>query len=224
MPPIRKHRAELPGDVREPVRPTRAEADTPGDSGSITNFLGNLRAGNRDAAHELWNRFCPRLLALARQTLSGRLPRGADPEDAVQSAFISFWQQAERGDIAGEMDRVQLWNLLGLITVRKALKQLQRERAQKRGGGRIVSEQALAGNDGRPMSLENLAAAIPAPDFDLVCDDLLRMLDEDQRTIALYRLLGYKNREIAEFLNVAERTVERKLLLIRAIWEQEIGA
>jgi RNA polymerase sigma factor (sigma-70 family) len=190
-------------------------------TGSVTHFFGRLRAGQREAADELWQRYCPRLLALARKTLSGRLPRGADPEDAVQSAFVSFLQRAEQGKFVGDIDRNRLWNLLGLITVRKALKQLQRERTAKRGRGRILSEQALAGREGKGFSFQQVAGTTPAPELDLVCSDLLSMLEDEPRAIALYRLMGYKNREIADLLGCTERKVERKLNLIRAIWEQE---
>src|SRR5262245_54787287 len=189
-------------------------------AGSVTHFFRRLQGGQREAAHDLWQRYCPRLLALARKTLAGRMPRGADPEDAVQSAFVSFWQRAEGGKFVGDIDRNQLWNLLGLITVRKALKQLERERAGKRGGGRVFSEQAAACRDGTPVSFEQVAATTPAPEFDLVCNDLLTMLEEEPRAIALYRLMGYKNREIAELLDCTERKVERKLNLIRAVWEE----
>ena len=192
---------------------------------SVAFFLDELRRGDRTAAHELWHRFCPRLLALARKIgrASCRMPRGHDPEDAVQSAFISFWQRAERGDIAGEMDRDQLWSLLGLITVRKALKHLERERAQKRGGGQVVSEQALSPQGGEPFTFDQLAGSVAAPEFDLICEDLLGLLEDPLREIALYRMLGYKNSEIAGMLSCTERKVERKLQLIRAIWEQEIS-
>jgi RNA polymerase sigma factor (sigma-70 family) len=191
--------------------------------GSVTHFFGQLRAGKRAAADALWERYCPRLLALARKTLAGRRPRGADPEDAVQSAFVSFWQRAERGQFVGAMDRNQLWNLLGLITVRKSLKQLQRERTRKRGGGRVVSETDLANREGHAVSFEQFAGSTPAPEFDLVCDDLLSALEDEPRAIALYRLMGYSNREISELMDCTERTVERKLNLIRAIWEDSVS-
>ena len=189
--------------------------------GSVTQFFGQLRAGDRTAAQEIWERYCPRLLALARKTLQGRPSRSAGPEDAVQSAFISFWQRAEDGRFVGDVDRNQLWNLLGLITVRKALKQAERERSQKRGGGRVIPEHALVDRSGRPMSFDEIAEATPSLEFDLVCEELLGMLDEESRTIALQRLMGYKNREIADELKCTERKVERKLQLIRAIWEAE---
>lgn len=189
--------------------------------GSVTQFFGQLRAGDRSAAQQLWEHYCPRLLALARKTLMGRMPRGTGPEDAVQSAFISFWQRAEKGQFVGDVDRNQLWNLLGLITVRKALKQAGRERSLKRGGGKVIPQHALLDRSGNPMTFDEVAGTTPAPEFDMICEEMLGLLDEETRTIALQRLMGYKNREIADELQCTERKVERKLQLIRAIWEAE---
>ena len=69
-----------------------------------------LRAGNPAAITYLWDCFRPRLTALAEKTFAGRWQRMADAEDALQSAFISFWQRAERGDFGDEMTRDDLWN------------------------------------------------------------------------------------------------------------------
>jgi DNA-directed RNA polymerase specialized sigma24 family protein len=48
----------------------------------------------------------------------------------------------------------------------------------------------------------------------LLDDDLLRRL-------ALLRMEGYSNEQIAERLGCGLRTIERKLALIRKTWEQE---
>ena len=106
--------------------------------GSITHFYRELRGGDRAAAEELWNRFFPRLMGLARKTLAGRPQRMADAEDAVISAFASFFQQAEDGGLSANMRRSNLWKLLGVMTVRKARKQAVRERTQKRGAGQVA--------------------------------------------------------------------------------------
>lgn len=177
--------------------------------GSVTNFFQQLQAGDRTAAEELWQRFFPRLLGLARKTLSGRQQRVADADDAMQSAFISFWQRAERGDFADDLDRNDLWNILGVITIRKAQKQLRREAAQKRGGGRQREE----------FGLEEALSRLPSADMDLICEELIGQLDPELREFALLRLMGYKNREIAAQFGCTERKVERKLQLIRAVWE-----
>src|SRR5262245_61487078 len=152
------------GDERLPAsnrQPERAIADS---AGSVTCLVGELIRGDSLAAQTLWQRFFPRLCGLARKTMAGQPKRVAAADDAAQSAFISFWQQACRGDLAESLDRDSLWNLLGLMTVRKALKQVRHERAEKRGGGRVLGEAAIAGAGDDPSarnSLENIGRMAP---------------------------------------------------------------
>ena len=182
-------------------------------SGSVSILFQQIRAGDAAAVARLWDRFRLRLRALAEQALSGRWKRMADAEDALQSAFISFWQRAERGDFGDEMTRDDLWNVLGKITVRKALRQQRRESAQKRGGGRVRDE----------ADLHEVASSANSPEFDVVCAEMLELLEPDLRSYALLRLMGHKNREIADQFSCTERKVERKLQLIRAVWDEEVA-
>jgi DNA-directed RNA polymerase specialized sigma24 family protein len=190
--------------------------------GSVTHFFGKLRSGDRSAAGELWKRFFPRLVALAGKTLRHGSQAVAGADDAAQSALISFWQRAERGDFADHLDRNSLWKLLAAITVRKSLKQARRERAEKRGGGKVRTESALPATDGAEFNLDHLLGELPAHDFDLRCEELLLQLNEDLRPFALLRLMGHKNREIATLFQCTERKVERKLQLIRQTWQREM--
>lgn len=187
---------------------------------SVTQLFEKFRTGDAVAARRLWEHYLPRLLGLARRTLAGRPQQVADADDAVQSAFASFWQRVERGDFPGRLDRADLWNLLGLFTVRKALRQARRQRAQRRGGGKVLDEADLARPDGTPLRLDELAGPLPAGEFDLHCEELLLSLDEELRVFAVLRLLGHRNRDIAALLGCTERKVERKLALIRLVWEQ----
>jgi len=189
----------------------------PSDGGSVTQFFGQLRTGSPSAAEALWDRFFPRLVALARNILAGRPQRVADADDAAQSAFASFCLRVR----AGEYDignRTDLWNLLGVITANKARMQARREAAAKRGGGRVVGEGALARPDGSPLPLDE-AAILPPADFDLHCEELLSQLEPELREFAVLRLLGYRNREIAAMHDCTERKIERKLNLIRLRWQ-----
>ncbi len=188
---------------------------------SVTQLFEKFRGGDGTAARQLWEHYLPRLLGLARKTLAGRPQQMADADDAVQSAFTSFWQRVERGDFPGRLDRDDLWNLLGLFTVRKALRHARRERAQRRGGGKVLDEAALIRADGTPLRLDELAGHPPAGEFDLHCEEMLLLLDEELRVFAVLRLLGHRNREIAALLACTERKVERKLALIRLVWERQ---
>jgi RNA polymerase sigma factor (sigma-70 family) len=190
-------------------------------TGSITQAFQQMRAGDALAVRELFERFFPRLVGLARKTLAGRRQRVADADDAAQSAFASFCQRAGGGQFGDLLKRDDLWNLLGTITVRKSLQQARREGAAKRGGGQLLGEDALRDSAGQPARLEDLAAQLPAQDFDLACEEMLAQLDDEMRQIALLRLLGYSNREIAEQQACTERKVERKLHLVRLKWENQ---
>ena len=54
---------------------------------------------------------------------------------------------------------------------------------------------------------------------------LLESLGEDElRSIALWKLEGYTNEEIASKLGCIRLTVQRKLRLIRDIWAKELAS
>ncbi len=188
-------------------------------NGSITMFLNQMMAGDEAAVSTLWQRFLPRLLGLARKTLANRPQRMADVDDAVQSAFASFWKRAADGEFGDQLDRHNMWNLLGVITVRKSLRQLRHERAEKRGGGRVLTEGSLDRSDGTRGSLDDLAGSYSPTDLDINSTELLQSLTDDLREIAVLRLLGYRNSEIAVQLECSERTIDRKLDQIRGQWE-----
>ncbi len=192
--------------------------------GSITHRIGALRAGDPAAAQLLWERYFDRLVRLARTRLraSGRPTAAADEEDAVLSAFDSFCAGAVRGRFPQLADRDDLWRLLVVITSRKVQALARREGRQKRGGGRIrhESDTSATGRTEAAGSLDRLVGDEPTPEFAAQaaeeCRRLLDLLeDESLRQVALARLEGYTNEEIAGRLGCARRTVARRLDLIR---------
>lgn len=199
------------------MAPEIPDTDSSQVLGSVSLLLQNLREGDPQAGLRLWNRYLPRLNALAAKALAGRRLGVADADDAVQSAWISFWQRLESGAFPSELHRDDFWNLLGLMVVRKAGKQLRSERAEKRGAGRIVRESELHADEPHNC-LEHLASQLHTLDFDLHCEELLQLLDAECQQIALLRLMGHRTIEIAEELGCTERKVQRKLELIRLKW------
>src|SRR5689334_463529 len=110
---------------------------------SVTHWLTLLKAGDRDAASPLWERYFRRMVGLARVKLRA-LPRGsADEEDVALSAFDSFCRGAEHGRFPRLGSRDDLWRLLLVITARKAYHLIRDETTGKAGGGRVVSETDL---------------------------------------------------------------------------------
>ncbi len=197
---------------------------------SETHWLEQLKAGDLEAATPLWTAYFCRLIGLARQKLSGSPQRVADAEDVAVSAFHSFCQGVLADRFHKLHDRNDLWQVLAMIATRKALRQVERERAFKRGGGAVRGESAFLRPDGSFIvaGMSQVVAEGPSPDFQVASEEqfqrLLDMLDQPLlRQIALLRLEGHANEEIAEQIGRNVRTVERKLNLIRCLWSQETG-
>jgi len=203
---------------------------TVGEGGSITRWLGDLKEGDQAAAQPLWERYFSRLVVVARGKLKRmrRTRADEDEEDAALSAFNSFCAGAAQGKFPKLADRDDLWRLLVVITARKAMAQAQRQGRKKRGSGRLIDEAMLFGkdfdgSDGSLAGLERIAAAGPTPEFAAMmaeeCQRLLDALnDDDLRQVAISRMEGYNNDEIADQLGCARRTIARRLDLIRQTW------
>jgi len=197
-------------------------------AGSVTTWVEQLRAGDRAAAQRLWERYYPRPVGLARKKLRGLPRRAADEEDVALSAFDSFCRGAERGQFPQLGDRDDLWQLLVLLTARKAIRLYHHERRAKRGGGRVQGGSDLEPLDSSGGGLAEVVSDEPTPEFAAqVAEEYQRLLDrlpdDELRSVALWKMEGYTNEEIAERLGCVIRTVERKLRVIRGVWEQDNG-
>jgi DNA-directed RNA polymerase specialized sigma24 family protein len=187
--------------------------------GSVSEWLVRLKGGDEAVLQPLWERYFRRLVGLARTRLAGSPRRGSDEEDVALSAFDSFYQRAEAGKFPQLNDREDLWRVLMVITSRKALRLLRDERRQKRGGNLSIEEC----ND---RELEQVIGDEPTPEFavqvaEQVAYRLDRLPDQFLRSIALGKLEGYTNEELAAQFRCAPRTIERKLCLIRGLWESD---
>src|SRR5271157_689985 len=200
------------------------------DGGSVTRWIGDLKAGDPEAARALWERYFDRLVRLARKRLSRRAGGVEDEEDAALSAFDSFCAGLARGRFTELGDRDDLWKLLVVITARKAAARVDRRRTLKRGGAWNRVDEAHLGSGTGSMAAEGLLAQLvaqePTPEFAAMVAEETRLLlgrleDEQLRQIALDRMEGYTTDEIAERLGCARRTVARRLDLIRQIWSDE---
>jgi DNA-directed RNA polymerase specialized sigma24 family protein len=197
-------------------------------TGSVTTWVEQLRAGNRAAAQQLWERYFARLVGLARSKLQGLRRGAADEEDVALSAFDSFYRGVEQGRFPQLDDRNNLWDLLLVITVRKAFDLRQRETRKKRGGGKVAGESALDGllqSEDGGAGIEQVVGAEPTPALAVQTTDAVeRLLDmlpkEEVRSVAVMKLEGYTNAEIADRLGCAEATVQRRLSLIRSVWKE----
>jgi DNA-directed RNA polymerase specialized sigma24 family protein len=185
--------------------------------GSVSRWIDGLRAGESAAARHLWENYFHRLVELARARLRAVPRRAADEEDVALSAFDSFCRGAEQGRFPRLADRHDLWQVLLVITQRKAIDLIQHEGRDKRDWRKAHSP-----DDSSPGP--DLAGREPDPAFAAQvaeeCRRLLGVLDEDLRVLAVRKMEGHTNEEIAGLLGCSLATVERRLRLIRKEWEQ----
>ena len=195
-----------------------------------TIWLEQLRAGDSAAARQLWQRYVERLIRLASRKL-GDLPRRvADEVDVVNAAFHDFLRGVEEGSFMRLDDREDLWQVLVMLTKRKAIGLRRQTQAEKRGGGQVRGESALEMDfvlSSAAPGIGQFTGCEPTPQFAAqVQEEFSRLYgllaDDTLRQIAHGKLEGYTNTELAGKLQLALRAVERKLQLIRRLWSEEL--
>jgi DNA-directed RNA polymerase specialized sigma24 family protein len=193
--------------------------------GPITEWIRDLKAGDAGAAQRLWERYYDRLVHFAADKLKRTRSSGgiSDEEDAALSAFKSFCIGASLGRYPQINDRQELWSLLLTITARKVVSHVRYETRDKRGGGDVVRQSELEGACESPTAFWQTAGRDPSPVFAMmvaeVYEKLLACLHEKTlRTVAIMKMEGYTNDEIARSVGVVRRTVIRKLDVIRQNW------
>ncbi len=187
---------------------------------SVEQLLCDLRSGNAvDAsAQGLWSHFANRLLCIAAHALRG-YSYSLDEEDIVSIVFALFCQQIRTGRLASIDSEESAGRMLAIMVAQKVATLIERERRQKRGGGRVVTESALGSRLPDGFNLDHF----PEPIHSCVSETLpLWLLDRLQdlgasshQLIVLRKFEGYTNEEISQELGCGLRTVERHLQEIR---------
>jgi RNA polymerase sigma-70 factor, ECF subfamily len=173
---------------------------------SFADLMVRLRAGDDDAAAQVFRRFTHGLIALARAHLDSRVRQKVDPEDVLQSVYRSFFLRCEQGKLdLGGWD--SLWSLLAVITARKCGRWARRFHA----GRRDVSAEVPAAGASDELGVVELFAEQPSPAEAAMLSELVEQLlldlgDRDGAILAL-ALQGYSAAEISDQLGRPGRTV-----------------
>jgi len=192
-----------------------------GSMGSVSRMIGDLRDGSEAAAEALWSHYWSRLRAVSKRELGGLRSRMVDDEDIAITAFHSFVRRVRMGEYPDVANRDEAWRLLVVIAVRKALNCIRDENRLRRN-----PRNHPAASGGPAVDSDAIDAALQ-PDVAVMIadsvDHLLEVLGDDElREIAIAKLAGYTNQEIAAALRRSVATIERRLNLIRVRWQQDI--
>jgi RNA polymerase sigma factor (sigma-70 family) len=181
---------------------------------SVTRWISRIKEGDRGGVEKLLERYLQRLAQIARKKLQPLPGLAGYEEDVALSALKSVCLGAERGRFPQLLDRDDLWRLLVVITVRKAIDLMRRKRPEEDDAEPHLDE--LLSSDPSPAQAAEMAEE---------CQRLLDLLgDAELQSIAHWKVQGYTNDEIADRLGCVPRTVERKLHRIRTLWAQELSA
>jgi DNA-directed RNA polymerase specialized sigma24 family protein len=190
---------------------------------SISRCIARLKSGDEEAFEPIWRRYYRRLVGLVHRKLLGKARRIVDGEDIALSAFESFARGVKRGHFPELRDRDDLWRLILTIAERKAFDR-NAECFRLKRGGKEGRQLTLSGceRDGKLPAGKVANRLEPTPEEAAITAEtmsmLLKMLDPEMQRLALGKLEGFTNRELANELSCSLATVERKLKLIRKVW------
>ncbi len=187
---------------------------------SINVWFEQLRQGDPEAAAKLWTRFFTRLVHLARTEMRTANRRVADEEDIAIGVMAALCRCADVCQLPSVDDRESLWRMLLTWTRHDIADHVRADRRLKRGGGRLRGDSVFENG----WDIDDNSLADPALLMELN-EQYLTLLgklpNETFRTIAVQKMEGQDNSEIAKNLGVTVRTIQRKLELIREFWHDE---
>lgn len=185
---------------------------------SITAWVAHLKDGDEHAARHIWERFFERAASLARRRLGGVVRRSVDEEDVAVSAMHALCAGARDGRFRRLENRDDLWQILAMITSRKAWNVVRAASRRPELGESAVTPVSAGRDATRPPGI----GAVPDEKFvdamTATCDDLLERLEPKLKAVALLKLEGFTNEEIAKRQERSIASIERYLKMIRAKW------
>lgn len=190
----------------------------------VSHWIDQVKEGNPSAANQIWQHYFDRLVRAVRQRLYGQNRAVSDEEDIVLSVFDSFYAAAEKGRFPDLSDRDDLWRLLLTMSARKVIDKRRHDQRQRRGGN--VAIHSLDGNEDESKIIEAIGRE-PSPEMVLMMQESIEKLFShlgvgQLQDLAGAKLEGYSNAEIAGRFECSERTIERRLHLIREKLQQEM--
>jgi RNA polymerase sigma factor (sigma-70 family) len=188
-------------------------------SAGVTHWLKAYRDGDPLAAQRLWEEFAEPLRQLARRNVAPKHRIVSDEEDIAISAFKSFFMGCDVGKFDRVVSRGQVWTLLAALATHKALDHVRYQTRVRR-----TPQSVNPTTDDDPATVEEVADQGPTPEQVVAFEEFRqRLIDELRdatlRSIVQLRLEGKTAAEIAAHLGCAVRTVERKVAIIRQLWE-----
>ncbi|EGF26868.1 ECF-type sigma factor [Rhodopirellula baltica] len=191
---------------------------------NVSHWIDQVKDGDSIAANQIWQHYYDRLVRSVRNKLFGQNRAVSDEEDIVLSVFDSFYSAAQKGRFPDLSDRDDLWRLLLKMSARKVVDKKRRDHRQRRGGD--VQLHSLDKREDNQTFIEAIGDE-PSPEMILMMEESVEQFFShlgvgQLRDLAGAKLEGYSNAELAARFGCSERTIERRLHLIREKCHQEL--
>ncbi|WP_409330674.1 sigma-70 family RNA polymerase sigma factor [Trujillonella humicola] len=189
-------------------RPARRLGDDPGDA----DLVARLRAGDRSAVDDLYERFRRPAYALARRVLADDVLA----EDVLQDAFLAVWR--DPGAFDGARGSFSSWFLA--MVHHKAVDAVRREESQRRRQARAEDEVALAEPTATADVEDDVWGRVVA---DRVRSALGNLPEAQREALTLAYYGGYTQREVAALTDAPLGTVKTRMLAGMRRLRTELG-
>jgi RNA polymerase sigma-70 factor (ECF subfamily) len=189
-------------------RPERRSAEDPADAALVRR----IRAGDRSAVDDLYDRFRRPAFALARRILAD----DALAEDVLQDAFLAVW----RDPSAFDRSRGSFASWLLALVHHRAVDAVRREESQRRRRNRAEDELALSAPT-TAQDVEDEAWARVVSERVRLALGVLPAAQREALTLAYYG--GYTQREVAALTGAPLGTVKTRMLAGMRRLKEELG-
>ena len=178
---------------------------------SITELLGDLRAGRREAFDQMLPLVYAQLHRAARRELANRPSDSLSTTALVHELYLKF-SRSERADWR---DRAHFLGVAAVAMRHILVDRARRRTAEKRGGPmrHVTLEDDLTPADGQAESLLELHEAL---------DDLAKLDERLARVVECRFFGGMTEQETADALHIAVRTVRRDWIKARGLLYQAL--
>ena len=183
-------------------------------TGSVTGNIRRAQIGDDLAFEWLWHRYYKSLVRHLEKLAGKPGFEPFDPEDIAHSVFVAFHDGLSQEKFHSLNGRFQLWKLLTLIGLRKAINSAKKDFVYRHSIEHSGITERLVIDD----SFDDLR-------FEEELEHCLSLLDNEHqsqrlRELALLKIKGYSNTRIADELGWTRKTVALRLNLIFEIWKE----
>jgi hypothetical protein len=194
--------------------------------GSVTRWIEGAKQGEDSAVYQaIWIRYFDQLVTLARQLLHENARGAADEEDIAINVLDCICRGFKNGRFNYVDNRNILWKVLNTLISRRVFDHHQRVFAAPNN---VTYSINVSDSEGSLNWLDQIADKNPSPAeaYELIdtIEAGMRSLTRDYlKSVAIQKLEGLTNKEIAKQEGVIEETIRRRVDKIRDTWTKHLG-